>query len=398
MTTSEPSVPRARNITRGLLLATVGTGLLNGGFYFALVTLTTGDAQAAMLMLFLGVAVVQTLLGIATLIAGVVYALRMRTAGQSMASALGMAMLGTLGSLGGVAGGVAGLGLFVLANGLTGGAWGRPLRIRGRVRHPELRAGSDWTEGDTPSVAGLDEATRAALEALWLHDAQKEHASVPAFARVAWTLIAVGAPAELVSRTFTAAQEEIAHTRLCFALAAGYGGRSHSVESMPELLVHALEVRGDAFVHLALESLNDGCLLEDYNADVAAACRDACREPVTGAVLTCIAREERDHAELSWSILAFCLERGGEAVRTALLRAGTRLAAIPRPSAVSAEKLALVSRADASALRAHGRLPDSEWATIYATRLRSTESRLKTLLGVALPAPSSRASASELHA
>lgn len=395
MTSSEPSVLRARNVTRGLLLATLATGLLNAGLYFALLTLTNGDAQAAMLMAFLGIAVVQTLLGIATFVAAVVYALRMRSDGQSMASALAMAALGTLGSLGGVAGGVAGLGVFVLANGLTGGAWGRPLRIRGRVRHPELRRGSDWTEGDTPDVTGLDPATREALEALWLHDAQKEHASVPAFARVAWTLIAVGAPAELVSRTFTAAQEEIAHTRLCFALAAGYGGRSHSVESMPELLVHGLEVKGDAFVHLALESLDDGCLLEDYNADVAAACRDACEEPVTGAVLACIAREERDHAELSWAILAFCLERGGEPVRRALARAVDRLRQIPRPSAVSAEKLALVGRADARALRAHGRLPDSEWAAIYATRLGATERRLEALLGTKRSLP--RAS-TELHA
>lgn len=395
MPTTDPTVLRARNVTRALLLATVGIGVLNGGFYFALLTLTSDDAQAGLFLIFLGIAALQTLLGIATFVAGVVYALRMRTAGQSMASALVMAMLGTLGSLGGVVGGVTGLGLFALANGITGGAWGRPLRIRGRVRHPELRHGSDWTEGDRPSVTGLDEPTRTALEALWLHDAQKEHASVPAFARVAWTLIAVGAPAELVSRTFTAAQEEIAHTRLCFALAAGYGGRSHSVESMPELLVHGLEVRGDAFVHLALESLNDGCLLEDYNADVAAACRDACREPVTGAVLTAIAREERDHAELSWSILAFCLERGGEPVRTALERALSGLGSIPRPTAVSAEKLALVSRADARALRAHGRLPDSEWAAIYTTRLASTVSRLTAMLGTAPAAYRPRTSAAE---
>ncbi len=391
MTSSESSVLRARTITRVLLLATVVTGLLNGGLYFGMLTLASGDAQAALFVLFLAVAVLQTLLGVGTFVAGVVYALRMRSAGQSMASALGMAMLGTLGSVGGVVGGTLGLGFVALASGVAGGAWGRPLRIRGRVRHPELRDGSDWTEGDEPDVTGLDEPTRVALEALWLHDAQKEHASVPAFARVAWTLVAVGAPAELVSRTFTAAQEEIAHTRLCFALAAGYGGRSHSVESMPDLLVSGLDVKGDAFVHLALESLNDGCLLEDYNADVAAACRDACREPVTGAVLTCIAREERDHAELSWSILAFCLERGGHAVRDALLRAGQRLAKIPRPTAVSGEKLALVSRADADALRAHGRLPDSEWASLYETRLRSTESRLEALLSGARA--SARASA-----
>ena len=361
-----------------LLLLTLATGALNAVFYFALVLQLRGDDLAMALLTFFIVAAVQTLLGLATLISGIVYAVRMRRAGESMFTALGMAFMGLLGSGGGVVGGVLGVGVFAL--GASGGAWGRPLRVRGRVRHPELREGSDWTEGDAPDVSGLDEPTRAALEALWLHDAQKEHASVPAFARVAWTLVAVGAPAELVERTFTAAQEEIAHTRLCFALAAGYGGRSHSVESMPELLLNGLELRGDAFVHLALESLNDGCLLEDYNADVAAACRDACQEPVTGAVLTAIAREERAHAELSWAILTFCLTRGGRPVREALERAARRLGSIPRPTAVSAEKQALVARADATALRAHGRLPDSEWARIYDVRLAQTAERLATLL------------------
>jgi hypothetical protein len=383
MVTTNASVLRARNVTRGLLVATFVIALLNALLYFGGVLSARGDGQAVLVMLFFGVAALQALLGVATFIAAFVYALRMRREGESMASAFAMALFGLFGSAGGVAGGVLGVGILALAS-AGGGAWGRPLRIRGRVRHPELREGSDWTEGDAPSTEGLDEATCAALEALWLHDAQKEHASVPAFARVAWTLIAVGAPAELVTRTFTAAQEEVSHTRLCFALAAGYGGRSHSVESMPELLVEGLEVKGDAFVHLALESLNDGCLLEDYNADVAAACRDACQEPATGAVLTCIAREERAHAELSWGILEFCLARGGEPVRAALAAAAAKLPAIPRPTAVSAEKQALVARANADALRAHGRLPDSEWARIYEQRLGLTATRLDALLNPAV--------------
>jgi hypothetical protein len=69
--------------------------------------------------------------------------------------------------------------------------------VRGKILHPRLRGGADWTLGARPDVSRLDRPTRAALEALWLHDAQKEHASVPAFSRVSWMLAAVGAPAEL---------------------------------------------------------------------------------------------------------------------------------------------------------------------------------------------------------
>src|SRR5262249_34788491 len=155
----------------------------------------------------------------------------------------------------------------------------------------------------------LDEPTRRALEALWLHDAQKEHASVPAFARISWLLAAVGAPADLAEGAHRAALEEIDHTRRCFALAAGYAGRSHSVEPMPDLLLDGLALRGDPRVVLARESLADGCQLEDFNADVAAACAVVCEEPATGAVLDRIAVEERSHADFSWALLRWLLAR-----------------------------------------------------------------------------------------
>jgi hypothetical protein len=48
---------------------------------------------------------------------------------------------------------------------------------------------------------------------------------------------------------------------------------------MPDLLVGALDVQGDPLARLATESLTDGCLLEDFNADVAGACEEASRIP-----------------------------------------------------------------------------------------------------------------------
>jgi hypothetical protein len=272
-----------------------------------------------------------------------------------------------------------GLG-FALAAGGGGGAWGRPLRVRGRQLHPELRDGADWTEGERPDPSGLDLASRRALEALWLHDAQKEHASVPAFARISWLLAAVGAPAALVEWAHRAALEEIAHTRLCFALAAGYAGRSHTVEPMPELLLGALASSDPPLVTLAMESLSDGCQLEDFNADVAAACARVCEEPVTRAVLERIAREERSHAEFSWALLTWLLERDRGAVETAVRRALASLATYARPTAVSADKADLVARADAALLRRHGRLPDERWAALWDARLAATARRAEGLL------------------
>jgi hypothetical protein len=175
--------------------------------------------------------------------------------------------------------------------------------------------------------------------------------------------------------------EEIDHARRCFALAAGYGGRSHSVEPMPDLLLAGLELSGSALEALAVESLKDGCLLEDFNADVAAQCEKTCEAPVTRDVLARIAREERSHAEFSWNVLAWALERGGKPVQRAVSRAIDQLDSIARPTAVSDVKQAVVGRANIDKLRAHGRLPDAEWAALYTPRVAATKARARDLVG-----------------
>jgi hypothetical protein len=263
---------------------------------------------------------------------------------------------------------------------LGGSGWGRPLRIRGRQLHSNLRKGTDWTSGDRPEVSALDNATRKALAALWLHDAQKEHASVPAFSRISWMLAAVGAPAELLAWSHRAALEEIEHAQKCFALAAGYGGVAYTVEPMPELLIGGLDSRADPLVTLATESLGDGCQLEDFNADVAAECATICGDPVTRAVLEQIAREERSHAEFSWAVLQWLVSHAGDAVRPALADRLRRLEEIRRPTAVSWQKLRLVAAADPAQLRRHGRIPDGRWGELWAQRLDATRRRATALL------------------
>lgn len=269
---------------------------------------------------------------------------------------------------------------------LGGMGWGRPLRVKGKQVFPQLVRGSDWTLGARPSTAGLDPATLAALEALWLHDAQKEHASVPAFARIGWMLAAVGAPAELLAWSQRAAMEEVEHAQKCFALAAGYGGRSHSVEPMPDLLLAGMDFRGDPLSVLAVESLQDGCLLEDFNADVAAASALACEEPVTRAVLEQIAREERSHAEFSWAVLAWVLQRSPDVAGLAVDEAAAALHRVARPRAVGSNHWLLVLKADRAALVRHGRITDEHLAQLWERRLAQTRSRLARSQSALLPA------------
>lgn len=332
-----------------------------------------GDSEKAIRPVFYVLCAVQVVLACWGLVNGVRQAgLKGATDTQRLSGILGVAV-GVIGALGGPVGAFLGFIGYNMTG--FGGAWGRPLRVRGRQLHPELKEGADWTEGERPSGAGLNEATRRALEGLWLHDAQKEHASVPAFSRISWLLAAVGAPAHLMAWSHRAAMEEIEHAQKCFALAAGYGGRSFTVEPMPELLLGGLNDVKDPLVTLAVESLKDGCLLEDFNADVAAKCAAVCEEPVTRAVLEQIAREERSHAEFSWALLDWLRQTHGARVEAAIVKAVAELELVQRPTSANAEKQQLVEAADALALRRHGRITDSEWRACWEARLVATRER-----------------------
>jgi hypothetical protein len=329
------------------------------------------------LLVFTGLLILQLVLGIVAIVVGV-------RSHRASGHGHGPAAVGVLAALTAVATWLTGAFFALVA---MGGGWGRPLRVRGRQIHPELRCGSDWTAGDRPDPSQLDEPTRHALAALWLHDAQKEHASVPAFSRISWQLAAAGAPANLLAWSHRAALEEIEHARACFALAAGYEGRSHTVEPMPDLLLDGLQVRGNVLEVMAKESLGDGCQLEDFNADVAAACADVCQEPVTRAVLERIAVEERSHAEFSWALLDWLLARDRATVQPVLEQTLAGLHRYRRPTAVSFRLKRLVGRADPAQLLRHGRLPDARWAELWQQRLESTTQRLREMLEAMAPAP-----------
>lgn len=307
---------------------------------------------------------------------GMFYGLALLVVGAICVFTRGVRLLGGAMLLSGSA-----MGLGSAAVLAMGAAWGRPLRVRGQQLHPELRQGADWTRGATPDVTGLQAAERAALEALWLHDAQKEHASVPAFSRISWLLAAVGAPAELMEGAHAAALQEIEHARLCFALAAGYGGRSHTVEAMPDLLLSSMadEVRDPVFV-LVKESVLDGCLLEDFNADVARACQQACKDPAVEAVLRRISEDERQHAEFSWSLVAWLLQTHPGPARRAVEEATQEIPKFPRPTPVCSAAVEPMKHADPAALRHHGRLPDSEWERLWALRQQQTQARIAMLM------------------
>lgn len=259
---------------------------------------------------------------------------------------------------------------------------GRPLRVQGKaiITEAQLSGVSNWAQGQRPDTSDLDEPTRSALEVLWLQDARGEHASIPAFSRISWQLAAVGAPPELLEWAHRAALEEISHARLCFALAEGYGGRSYSVQPIPEMLQGGLDLTMDPIQVIATETIFDGCLMEGFFAKVASAAAAQCEEPAVLNALLQIAREEKSHADFSWATLKWLLQQHPEKVKSIIQNAYSNLKAYDRPHAVSKEHLRLTEKANPTLLIKHGRLPDAQWQQIWDEHVTKTQDDLQKFI------------------
>jgi hypothetical protein len=263
------------------------------------------------------------------------------------------------------------------------GGWGRPLRVRRRAVTPGVRASSEWASGPRPRVDALDREARELLRDLWLHDARKEHASVPAFGQVAWQLVALGAPADLVRRAHVSCLQEIDHAERCFALASAYAGEDLGVQDMPALLRGASDLPRDrtrALVKVATEALVDGALLEDFNAELAATALADVKDPAAREALEHIVEDERDHAALAWDIVAFCIDRGGEPVARAVRAAFERLP--DAPASLYAEELSarVAALADKEALYAHGRVRLERAPDVFRARKAACAERIAALV------------------
>jgi hypothetical protein len=196
-------------------------------------------------------------------------------------------------------------------------AYGRPLMYAHQpVVAPVRAAPSPWAEGRRPVVEGLDTATRAALAAQWTADAQAEHASVAAFARVALELMAHGAPPDLLLGVHAAAADEVRHATGAFALASAFAGTpvgpgplSIPARAVPDLVTLAVETAREAAVGETLATL------------VAAERLRAATDPAVRAVLEQVVADEARHAALGWAVLRWAVAAGGEPVRVAVAEA-----------------------------------------------------------------------------
>lgn len=263
---------------------------------------------------------------------------------------------------------------------LGGLGWGRPLRIKGKIVSPDVKEGDDWCHDEKVNTEGIDSASKKALESLWLHDAKKEFASIPAFSRLTWQLTLLGAPPDLLRDLHVAGIQEIDHTRRCLALASSFGSHKWTVCDIPEIISKFDNIEGDPFVSIAKDSLIDGCLLEGFNADTAVEAAKICKDPVSLSVIEKIAREERFHADISWRILAFCFQKNPIEVKNMLLKEVVKLAQIKRPTATSQITHSVVAAANPSVLVQFGRLPDDKFDKLWNFRIQSTQEMISEVI------------------
>lgn len=153
--------------------------------------------------------------------------------------------------------------------------------------------------GDETGLVGeaLGFSKMAALEAQ----------SVPAFGRMARELRAHGAPRHLQRKARRSRRDELRHVRMMGALAERFGGKRARVPG-ERLWVRTL-------FEMALENAVEGCIRETYGAYLADIQARTSRDAEVRGILRRIAKEETEHAELSWEVHRWAMARLSAAER-----------------------------------------------------------------------------------
>jgi len=243
---------------------------------------------------------------------------------------------------------------------------GRPLLVDGRPWLAALQPGRTWS-AQLPAAStmpALSERLRDRIAAAWLRDALTEHASIASFARARAELAAIAAPRALLDACERAAEDEVEHARLCFALAERWSGRSLEPTALP-----SVTPRSNDPLAIALDTFLEGCVGETIAAACARRAAGLASDPVARAVLERIADDETEHAALAWRTIAWLSHREGPHVLAAIIARADELR--PQPAAAAADE------PDAALLLAHGRLDDR---TLAQTRAQAWRELIDPLL------------------
>lgn len=203
---------------------------------------------------------------------------------------------------------------------------GRQVRSGGKVLLAGIEGGTGWTPSphapraaprpvphlDAAAVSAVPEALRGPLADKFRDNGLTEHASVAAFSKLSLDLLALGAPAALVTQAQEDALDEIRHAELCFGLAEALDGRKLQPGPI-EVAVEASPGRSreQRLAALAVESLVDGALHEGLSARVLSRLGRGCEVEAIRALVLSLAADEGRHAAHAWDVVDHCVDAGG---------------------------------------------------------------------------------------
>jgi hypothetical protein len=144
---------------------------------------------------------------------------------------------------------------------------------------------------------------RDAVADAWRASARAEHASVGSFARFTMELMALGAPAQLLTLATAAQADEIRHAALAFEVASAVSGVPTGAGFWP---------LGAGFERVDVEAILtaaivEGCVNETVSAQQVREAASLASSPILAARLAEVADDEARHAELSWAFVRWLL-------------------------------------------------------------------------------------------
>jgi hypothetical protein len=182
---------------------------------------------------------------------------------------------------------------------------GRPFVIDGCARLAQTNRAAGWCDAPYQGLADeLTDAQREIAANAWAIGGLHEHASVASFGKFMMELLSYGAPSELVQAAAQAIQDEIAHARLCFAVASSYAGVALAPDALD--ITHSVMARPEP-ADLLRAVIEEGCIGETLSAHVARSQAAWVKDARVKQALITLADEETRHAELAWSFVAWLL-------------------------------------------------------------------------------------------
>ena len=144
-------------------------------------------------------------------------------------------------------------------------------------------------------------------------------------------LMAIGAPADLVTEATRAQADEIRHARVCLGIASTLADETMGLGALP--IDGALEAAG-CIEAILVDTIKEACVNETISAAICQAAGEAATDAFIKQALMNIAEDEQRHATLAWRTVRWMLEQHPQLKE---LAANTFEEAMAQPWASSAE-------------------------------------------------------------